>query len=45
MAQTILGIDPVQEPARALKAVRSHLDRTRWLIASGYRELSPSEPP
>lgn len=39
MAQTILGIDPVLEPARARKAVRSHIDRTHWLIANGYREL------
>lgn len=39
MAQAILGIDPTREPVRALKAVRSHLDRTQWLIASGYKEL------
>jgi len=42
MAQAILGIDPKQEPARACKAVRSHLDRTHWLISSGYKELFPS---
>ena len=39
MAQVILGIDPRQEPARARKAVRSHLDRTHWLITGGYKEL------
>ncbi|WP_263484157.1 DUF2285 domain-containing protein [Mesorhizobium sp. CA8] len=39
MAQTVLGIDPRQEPTRARKAVRSHLDRTHWLITSGYKEL------
>ncbi|MFE0013747.1 DNA -binding domain-containing protein [Mesorhizobium sp. NPDC059054] len=42
MARDILGIDPMQEPTRARKAVRSHLDRTQWLIASGHRELFPS---
>ncbi|WP_217578782.1 DUF2285 domain-containing protein [Mesorhizobium sp. GbtcB19] len=39
MAQSILGIDPRQEPTRALKAVRDHLKRTHWLITSGYKEL------
>jgi hypothetical protein len=39
MAQAILGIDPRQDPARVRKAVRSHLDRTHWLITSGYKEL------
>lgn len=42
MARAILGIDPRHEPARARKAVRSHLDRTHWLISSGYKELFPS---
>ncbi|WFP65633.1 MULTISPECIES: DUF2285 domain-containing protein [unclassified Mesorhizobium] len=42
MALTILGIDPKREPVRARKAVRSHLERTRWLIESGYKELFPS---
>lgn len=39
MALAILGIDPIRESARARMAVRSHLDRTRWLITSGYKEL------
>lgn len=42
MARDILGIDPVQNPARAREAVRSHLERTQWLITSGYRELFPN---
>nr|WP_272483021.1 MULTISPECIES: DUF2285 domain-containing protein [unclassified Mesorhizobium] len=42
MAQTILDIDPTLEPDRARKAVRSHLDRTRWLIGSGYKDLFAS---
>lgn len=41
MAQSVLGIDPGREPARARKAVRSHLNRTHWLISSGYKELFP----
>ncbi|MER8370446.1 DUF2285 domain-containing protein [Mesorhizobium sp. M1378] len=39
MAQAILGIDAVQEPARAQRAVRSHLARAHWLVVAGYKEL------
>ncbi|MER8880863.1 DUF2285 domain-containing protein [Mesorhizobium sp. M0684] len=39
MAQAILGIDSVREPARAQKAVRSHLARAHWLVVAGYKEL------
>ncbi|MER8847497.1 DNA -binding domain-containing protein [Mesorhizobium australicum] len=39
MAQVILGIDPVQEPERARKIVRSHLDRANWMVTTGYKEL------
>lgn len=39
MAQAILGIDPAQEPARAQRAVRSHLARAHWLVVAGYKEL------
>ncbi|MER9279609.1 DUF2285 domain-containing protein [Mesorhizobium sp. M0522] len=39
MAQVILGIDPVQEPERARKTVRSHLDRANWIVTTGYKEL------
>ncbi|RUW45465.1 DUF2285 domain-containing protein [Mesorhizobium sp. M1A.F.Ca.ET.072.01.1.1] len=39
MAQEILGIDPVQEPERARKAARSHLDRANWMVTTGYKEL------
>ncbi|WP_217578773.1 hypothetical protein [Mesorhizobium sp. GbtcB19] len=41
MALTILGIDPALQPARARKAVRSHLERTYWLISNGYKDLFP----
>lgn len=39
MAQIILGIDPLQEPDRARKAVRSHLGRANWMVTTGYKEL------
>jgi hypothetical protein len=39
MARLVLGIDPSQEPERARKTLRSHLDRANWLMTSGYKEL------
>ncbi|MER9270453.1 DUF2285 domain-containing protein [Mesorhizobium sp. M0643] len=39
MAKLILGIDPVLEPVRARKALRSHLDRANWMVTTGYKEL------
>lgn len=39
MARLVLGIDPAQEPDRARRALRSHLDRVNWLMTSGYKEL------
>lgn len=39
MARIILGIDPAKEPARAHKAVSSHLKRAQWMTESGYRHL------
>lgn len=39
MALLVLGIDPVREPDRARKAVRSHLDRANWMVTTGYKEL------
>lgn len=39
MARLVLGIDPAQEPERAKKTLRSHLDRANWLMTSGYKEL------
>lgn len=39
MSQVILGIDPNAEPTRAEKALKSHLDRARWLSESGYRHM------
>ncbi|PZV37159.1 DNA -binding domain-containing protein [Mesorhizobium kowhaii] len=39
MALLVLGIDPVQEPDRAQKAVRSHLGRANWMVTTGYKEL------
>jgi hypothetical protein len=42
MAEVILGIDPVSEPERARKALRSHLDRANWMVTTGYKELFAS---
>lgn len=39
MAELILGIDPVLEPVRARKAIRSHIDRANWMMTTGYKEL------
>lgn len=39
MSRIVLGIDPTEEPARAAKAVKSHLERARWLARTGYRDL------
>jgi hypothetical protein len=39
MADLILGIDPIKEPTRAQGALRSHLDRANWIVATGYKEL------
>ncbi|WP_421950822.1 DNA -binding domain-containing protein [Pelagibacterium sp.] len=42
MAEAILGIDPANEPERAQKALRSHLDRANWMVTTGYKELFAS---
>lgn len=39
MAELILGIDPVLEPVRAHKAVRSHIDRANWMVTTGSKHL------
>jgi len=39
MCRIVLGIDPAKEPARAYKALRSHLDRAVWMTETGYRDL------
>lgn len=35
----VFGIDPDQEPDRAMRVHDSHLARARWMIKSGYRYL------
>jgi len=40
IASEILGIDPAREPARAQRAVESHLRRARWMRETGYRLLA-----
>ncbi|BCH19864.1 DNA -binding domain-containing protein [Mesorhizobium sp. L-2-11] len=39
MAQVILGINPAEEPQRARRAARSHLDRANWMMKTGCKEL------
>ncbi|AZO52380.1 MULTISPECIES: hypothetical protein [unclassified Mesorhizobium] len=39
MANLVLGIDPILEPVRARKAVRSHIDRANWMVTTGCRQL------
>ncbi|MER8550015.1 hypothetical protein NKH41_30955 [Mesorhizobium sp. M1169] len=39
MADRILGIDPILEPVRARKAVRSHIDRANWIVTTGSKHL------
>ncbi|MBB4303131.1 hypothetical protein GGD81_002174 [Rhodobium orientis] len=40
----IFGIDPEQEPDRALLIHRSHLARARWMTEHGYRHLLRGNP-
>lgn len=39
MARVVLGIDPSREPARARKALASHVRRAEWMTEKGYRQL------
>lgn len=39
MARIVLGIEPNDEPERALAAVESHLARARWMAEQGFLEL------
>ena len=40
MARELFGIDALKEPARAERAVKSHLKRARWMRETGYRYLA-----
>jgi hypothetical protein len=37
--EAMARIDPGRDPARAARAVSSHLRRARWMIQTGYRHL------
>ncbi|WP_245430202.1 MULTISPECIES: hypothetical protein [Mesorhizobium] len=39
IADLILAIDPILEPVRARKVVRSHIDRANWMVTSGSKHL------
>ena len=45
IARRILGIDPDAEPARARKAVKSHMARARWMGEVGYLLLAAGDRP
>ncbi|MGV0821032.1 DNA -binding domain-containing protein [Martelella sp. AMO21009] len=42
--EIIFGIDPMQEPDRALHIHTSHLARARWMTEHGYRHLLSGNP-
>ncbi len=39
IAAVILGIDPLREPEKAIRAASSHLRRAQWMTTQGYRQL------
>ena len=39
MARMILGMEPNEQPERALAAVESHLERARWVAEHGFLDL------
>ena len=39
MCRIVLQIDPAKEADRAASALKSHLDRARWMTTYGYRKL------
>ena len=45
IARRILGIGPDAEPARARKAVKSHMARARWMGKVGYLLLAAGDTP
>jgi Uncharacterized conserved protein (DUF2285) len=44
VARLILQIDPERDPARARRALDSHLARARWMTEHGYRHLLRGTP-
>lgn len=43
MSRIVLGIDPRKEPARAKKALESHMRRAQWMTEQGYQHLLRTE--
>jgi len=39
MVQIILEMDPAKSAESARRAMKSHLERTRWMTSEGYRGL------
>jgi len=45
VARIVLNIDPDQEPERAHRVWKSHLDRAKWMTREGYKQLIRGGPP
>lgn len=39
VATIVLNRNPLTEPERARRCWETHLERARWMLAKGYREL------
>jgi hypothetical protein len=40
ISKIVLGIDPVEEPDRAGRALSSHLARAFWMMRVGWKQLA-----
>ena len=45
VARIVLRINPAREPARARRALESHLARARWMTEHGWEHLLQGGPP
>lgn len=39
VVRIVFGLDPDNQPERALRVHESHLARARWMTENGYRDL------
>jgi len=39
VVRVVFGLDPDNQPERALRVHESHLARARWMTENGYRDL------
>jgi hypothetical protein len=40
MSRIVLGIDPIEEPDRAGRALSSHLARAFWMMRIGWKQMT-----